>query len=352
MDHSILHSQPHEAHKAGFTVMIVACGPIRGAGGIVCAVTVTQPVQSWTVIRSHDEFRAMAQALAPLTPTLPACPAPLGEQPEVSAVVNARNELQEWLTGVLMYAGAREVPAVRNFLILGANMIPPQYEGVSWTQFSPIVVPPQPPPVSLGYSTAPPAVSNTNLDDMDMDDMFIAGDEGSVPHDDHDHEEDEDYIPSASVRYKPTDEAVTEADEMEIMDLAGEVEMVEDIGSLAQSLGASHLGRSLQLQTEMKRQGNTPSSRPVQGLKIGGASNGAPVAGGIGGAMARAQAIESNTNTAFHSKPMQSAPKLDSFKLIKVIGKGSFGKCFWVILVEASMYICFIAHGKTCFFYS
>ena len=39
---------------------------------------------------------------------------------------------------------------------------------------------------------------------------------------------------------------------MEIMQSAGEVEMIDDIGSLAQSLGASHLGRSLQLQAEMK----------------------------------------------------------------------------------------------------
>jgi hypothetical protein len=45
---------------------------------------------------------------------------------------------------------------------------------------------------------------------------------------------DEDFIPAASVRYKPTDEAVTDED-MDIMQSAGE-EMVDDIGSLAQSL--------------------------------------------------------------------------------------------------------------------
>ena len=316
-------SQVQDSGKAGFTVMIVACGPIQGGGGIVCAVTVTQPVQSWTVIRSHDEFRAMGEALASLLPGLTACPPPLMEQNEVSAIVKARNELQEWLTTVLMYAGAREVPAVRNFLILGANMIPPQYERVSWTQFSPVLVQPRPPPITHTYA-APSPPANSNLDDMDMDDMFLGGDDGSVPHEENDHEEDEDIAPSGAVRYKPTEEAITFTDEMEILDLAGEVEMVEDIGSLAQSLGASHLGRSLQLQTEMKHSYQKNSNKPMQGLKIGTPSNVAhPTVGGIGGAMAK---FEGNTNTAFHSKPIQSAPKLDSFKLIKVIGKGSFGK--------------------------
>jgi hypothetical protein len=73
--------------------------------------------------------------------------------------------------------------------------------------------------------------------DMEMDDMFwqtmkerLAG----IPI-----ISSEDFIPAASVRYKPTDEAVTDED-MDIMQSAGEAEMVDDIGSLAQSLGASH----------------------------------------------------------------------------------------------------------------
>ena len=63
--------------------------------------------------------------------------------------------------------------------------------------------------------------------------------------------------------------------------------------------------------------------KPQQGLNIGGSGvHPAPV-GGIGGAMAQAA---SNNNAPFNHKPPVSAPKLDSFKMIKVIGKGSFGK--------------------------
>jgi hypothetical protein len=58
---------------------------------------------------------------------------------------------------------------------------------------------------------------------------------------------DEDFIPAASVRYKPTDEAVTDED-MDIMQSAGE-EMVDDIGSWRRV--CMHLA-DLQLQSQIK----------------------------------------------------------------------------------------------------
>lgn len=307
--------------KAQFAVMIVACGPTTLGGGLVCAIAVTQPVQSWSVFRCHDEFRVLGETLSRVLPSLPPCPLPLSPGYDLNALMLARNQLQEWLTNILMYPGVQESIEARNFLSQGANMLPPQYEGVAWTQFNTMMMPQQ----RTSQAQAPGGAS-TNLDDMEMDDMFMAGDDGDVAHDDN--FDDGDYIPSASERYKPTDEAITDAEEMEIMDLAGEVEMVEDIGSLAQSLGASHLGRSLQLQAEIKHRSNdSHSNRQVpQGLKLGGiTSTGA--SGGIGGAIERAQSDNViSSNNAFNSKPIQSAPRLDSFKLIKVIGKGSFGK--------------------------
>lgn len=325
-------SHDPNAAKAVFSVLIVACGPTQD--GLVCAIHVQQPVQSWTVFRCSEDFRAMGDVLASVLPILPMCPTPVGNiQLDVHAMIKLRDELQEWLTAILMYPGARESVAVRNFLTCGANMIPPQYEGISWTQFSPLVAAPTRPAVTTGMSNAYGVHSQvmSNLDDMDMDELFMGGDDAFIPNDDHD--DDEDYVPTASVRYKPTEEAVTDADEMEILDLAGEVEMVEDVGSLAQSMGASHLGRSLQLQAEMRRGGGTGTMgvgmssmnhHQQQGLKIIPPTHPRTSVGGIGGAITRAQ-NESNTNTAFYQKPIQSAPRLDSFKLIKVIGKGSFG---------------------------
>jgi hypothetical protein len=125
---------------------------------------------------------------------------------------------------------------------------------------------------------------------------------------------------------------------MELMQVAGEVEMIDDLGSFAQSLGASHLGRSLKLQAALKHpnpKNNEPLSHPSvqpphqQGLNIGGTLSAQPSQqhqtsprGGIGSVMEQA----ANNNVAhFNHRPPTSAPRLDSFKMIKVIGKGSFG---------------------------
>jgi hypothetical protein len=163
---------------------------------------------------------------------------------------------------------------------------------------------------------------------MDMDDMFVADDEIVMPQEDEE-EDDEDFIP-ASVRYKATDEAITREDEMEILyALAGEVEMVDDIGSLAQSLGASHLGRSLQLQAEIATRNNKPAVPPpdnhVEGVRISspGPKPKGNAVGGLSSVIEKAK-VEGLSDSFFQKRPV-SAPRLDSFKMIKVIGKGSFG---------------------------
>lgn len=313
--------------------MIVACGPLP-SGGLVYAVAVTQPVQSWTVLRDHNDFVAMARSLSEAVPGLPQCPS-LGPTsgnapvtPNLATIVKPRNELQQWLTTILMNAHARETVCVREFLTVGANTIPPQYEGLPWTQFNTVMHPLA--PHSSPQHNNSSGGFDRDVDDMDMAYMFEGEDETAISQDDHD--DDEDYIPSASERYKLTEEAVTDEDEMEIMQLAGDnVEMIDDIGSLAQSLGASHLGRSLNLQAEMKHSepgSKTSTAEPVQGLHVGGASGTqGGASGGLGSAMAKAAGSGiSGLSDSFNQRPPQSAPKLDSFKMIKVIGKGSFGK--------------------------
>jgi serine/threonine protein kinase len=296
-----------EKSSPGFAVTILACGPL--VGGMVYAVAVSQPLQSWTVLRNHDEFNAVGDALPDL------CPCPSLSM----SVVQARNELQEWLTTILMYPKARESLAVRNFLTVGANTILPQYEVVAWTQFN--IAPHTPPPVE---SKSSPTLPSGPVDDMEMDDMFLADNEEGL--DDHD-DEDEDFIPAASLRYKLTSESITDEDELGIM---GDVEMIEDIGSLAQSLGASHLGRSLNLQAELnKKQVQDKPMQGVtqgQGLVLGSGSIHQPSEGGLGFAMAQPQ----DSSMRFNHTPLESAPRLDSFKMIRVIGKGSFGKVFLV----------------------
>eukprot|EP00565_Helicotheca_tamesis_P008201 CAMPEP_0185736030 /NCGR_PEP_ID=MMETSP1171-20130828/26729_1 /TAXON_ID=374046 /ORGANISM="Helicotheca tamensis, Strain CCMP826" /LENGTH=163 /DNA_ID=CAMNT_0028406517 /DNA_START=145 /DNA_END=632 /DNA_ORIENTATION=+ len=137
------------AGNADFSVAISASGradvglsSVAGAEShLIHAVSVTQPVQSWTVIRDHVDFATLGAALSSFIPGLPDCPQPpsflSSTVGDVDEIVKARNELQNWLTSVLLYPGARESPAVRQFLCYGANIVPPQFEGIAWVSFSP-----------------------------------------------------------------------------------------------------------------------------------------------------------------------------------------------------------------------
>lgn len=285
------------------------------------AVTVIQPVQTWTVIRGQDDFLAVADNLAATIPGLPPCPTSGRMEGNINALYTARNELQQWLSSVLLNPSASESPAVRNFLTYAANMIPPQYENVPWTMFAANGQVASSEATTQGYASPSQAASdysNENIDDMVMDDMFDAGDDVGT---NYETDDEEDYRPS--IRYKPTDEPITKEDEMDIALLANEVEMIEDVGSLAQSLGASHLGRSLMLQEEMGRPGQTQKAQhPQDGVRLGTAISGG-AGGGIGNAMANAGP---GLGGSFQQTIPESPPRLDSFKMIKVIGKGSFGE--------------------------
>jgi len=274
---------------------IEACG-YTDQSSVVCAISVQQPVQSFTVYRSTHDLRMLAQATGQSAPP----------STDGCTLVQARDKLEPWLTETVQ--AARDSAAVRQFLTIGAGMIPAEYSNVEFVTM-----------------TAPQQQFAMD-DDMNFDEVFYGGEE--VEDDGYDDDE-EDVVPPAHERYRETNEAFTEEDEMEILDMAAEVEMVEDIGSLAQSLGASHLGRSLHMQAELGQQ--TKTSLPQQqGLSIG-----APSGYGQGGIH---QAITSNReatpNAAFNATPMQSASRLDSFQLIRVIGKGSFGKLRLTYLIH------------------
>ncbi|GKY94176.1 hypothetical protein MPSEU_000383600 [Mayamaea pseudoterrestris] len=358
---------PSSTTPLDFTVSIVACGPLCH-NNMVYAIGVVQPVQSWTVLRSHDDFVALSQSLCDrhdACPSVTQLVAGLhnggntlgGSNHNNNSIImtpehitHIRNTVQEWLTNILLHDPlSRSLSSMRDFLTLGANIILPMYEGVVWTQF-PNMAPQGSSHYHVSNSTtcinASPSNNNKNtsacasVDDMEMDIMFSSnnGDDDAARHGDIDDDLQEDYVLCSSERYKPTAEAVTDEDELDMMQ--GDIEMVEDIGSLAQSMGASHLGRSLQLQAEMTNRNNSnnvvtnnrlpPPAPPRQGLNIRGSplldsSSKQVAAGGLGGAMAQAA-----SNGAFTRSTMESAASLDSFKMIRVIGKGSFGKVFLV----------------------
>mmetsp|Transcript_12069 Transcript_12069/g.22591 ORF Transcript_12069/g.22591 Transcript_12069/m.22591 type:complete len:706 (+) Transcript_12069:140-2257(+) len=363
-------------------------GSINGTSGVVSrlihAVTIQQPLQSWTVIRDHIDFITLGNALSTVIVGIPQCPsAPVFTRPskstEMAEILKVRDEAQVWLTNVLLLPGARESPTVRQFLCYGANTVPAQYQGIQWITPQHHLV--SGAGVQLQSQQQKQAIHTPRGDDeLEMDDMFgyddgLGGDHDGNGHDDDD-DEDDDYDEdaeyfNATERYQPTMEPVTHDDMMD-MNNAEDVEMIEDVGSFAQSMGASHLGRSLQLQAEMARykqqqqqqqQQHTANvasipPRQQQGLKIGaeanvstspsitcqggigpstmnGGSGGGGTVGGIGNAvensiMQQKEAAVQGLSDSFYQKSPVSAPRLDSFKLIKVVGKGSFGKVFLV----------------------
>jgi hypothetical protein len=202
--------------------------------------------------------------------------------------------LQDWLDIVLMHPGARESLHLTNFLTTDANIILPQFDGVSWIDF------PSP------HTEAEQSSDSDDMEDVDDSDNFFP----------------------ASIRYKATHEPITDEDKMDFAAIAAEVEMVDDIGSLAQSLGASHLEQSFQ-------HDNGYNPRPsdqnqVLGLQLKQPPP-QPTGGGVGSLsklmeMAQQQSkVQGLGDNIFQKRPV-SAPKLDSFELVKVIGKGSFGK--------------------------
>lgn len=304
---------------------------------LIHAISVSQPVQSWTVVRDHVDFVTLGNALSTVISGIPPCPScPVFSQiadtnKEVAEITHIRNVAQTWLTSVLLFPGARESPAVRQFLCYGANSVPAQYQGINWISFGASSA-----SSKSAYNTTAP---HNGEDELHMDDMFGygdgTGDDGEEEEDDFD--DDADFF-SATERYQPTQEAVTQDDIMDIQNNADDVEMIEDIGSLAQSLGASHLGRSLQLQSEMsglKKAGGVHAQQQSQlGLVNMGKGISSHVShgsiGGIGNAVENAdvpdkEAYVQGLSDSFLQKAPISAPRLDSFKIIKVVGKGSFG---------------------------
>ena len=371
---------------------------------VIHAINVTQPVQSWTVLRDHVDFMTMDVALSSAISGLPNCPNhpafdnthhPPSQVGDADKIIQARNSAQEWLLAVLTVPAVRESPVMRQFLCYGANIVPPQFEDVAWINFTQgeataaaaaaggimhhhhhqqqqamADAPVAQAPSSPTYAAVVAAKKGgPNLDEMEMDDMFaLDEDEDGHHHDDEDDDDEDDDASYLQGRYNPTEENITQSDVMEFQQDYKEVEMVEDVGSLAQSLGASHLGRSLGLQKEMMSykasqakmgeqvqqmqqvvvggnvgggihiMGNTPPSYGVNGTVAAASSS----PGGIGGAMAKAEnnQVMGDSNTqpfveglgdSFHRTVPVSAPRLDSFRMIKVIGKGSFGKLFSIV---------------------
>jgi PX domain len=317
-----------------WTAMILASGTLGNNGSVAHVVSVSAEASTWTVLRRYEDFHSLSENVCRSLPTMQPCPSQrfvLGRNTE--QIVDVRNELNEWLKLILRDPCARESLNIHNFVKAGANIIQPEFENVSWIFFSTDYT-------SAAQSDQPECKQTSNkIDDLEMDDMFTDDDDD----DDDDNascvESDDDQgcernilpksqFPVTPINRKETQETITYEDEL---DLVADAEFVEDLVSLAQSMGASNLGRSLQLQAEMGKQNNDNGSlNYTVGVTL---SKIAPRNKGENpGALAQVLKIAEmeerlvGIGDSFHQIMPISPPKLDSFQMVKVIGKGSFGK--------------------------
>ncbi|CAM9214326.1 unnamed protein product, partial [Sphacelaria rigidula] len=122
-----------------FAVELAGNGVVRDPGFPpypVFVISVTQPVQSWTVYRRYSSFRSLGEHLGSTVGGaggLPECPHMthdmlMGSDDQLD---RARVLLQQWLHQTLLFPGVKESQALRNFLCASANSPPPRLE-IRW----------------------------------------------------------------------------------------------------------------------------------------------------------------------------------------------------------------------------
>eukprot|EP01083_Nonionella_stella_P116002 344378_1 len=220
----------------GLRVVISASGRVDLSSGdgngqiisrLIHAISVSQPVQSWTVIRDHVDFITLGEALSTVIAGVPPCPsAPdfgqtqSGSSTEVGEIMKVRNNAQTWLNNDLLFHGSRESPAVRQFLCFGANSVPAQYQGINWITFNASSATEN----TQQHDQSQQQQANTTAaghgDQFDMEDMFDYDDgPGEEVEEEDDYDDDGDFY-SATERYQPTEEKVTPEDMMEFQNNA------------------------------------------------------------------------------------------------------------------------------------
>eukprot|EP00611_Tribonema_gayanum_P030048 TRINITY_DN822_c0_g1_i1.p1 TRINITY_DN822_c0_g1~~TRINITY_DN822_c0_g1_i1.p1 ORF type:complete len:695 (-),score=249.47 TRINITY_DN822_c0_g1_i1:1021-3105(-) len=139
-----------------FNVELAGCGIVRDpqyAPYPVFIMSVQQPMQTWTCYRRYSSFRSLAEHLGitrPGSAPLPQCPL-LSEEALLASAEQLQKgggALLQWLHQVLQQPGVKESQAMTNFLCANANLAPPRLE-VTWAR---------------NYSPS--------LDEMEMDDLF------------------------------------------------------------------------------------------------------------------------------------------------------------------------------------
>jgi hypothetical protein len=316
---------------------------------IIYALSIAQPVQAWVVYRNHDEFISLAATLFDMGFQAPNILKTLQNEDIALNVSSSLNELQSWLDQVLRHPQITKCEHLNRFLCDGANQPHPLFNSIEWvcshieTPNSQSVLQLLPPSEMMCYDMS-------DSDDTDDSGENEVNDNGPPLNNDY----DEDHH---CQRYQPTEEELTENDVIEFNSICKDVEMVESIEKLGRSLGDPHLSTSLKQRAKMSSDSNRSGVIPPNHLdhslilckEHSGCTEYAdpsttdpslysrmsvlipPKGQGIGEALRKEVKYSNVTSKNLHHSSISPYEKkhtevqLDNFKLIKVLGKGSFG---------------------------
>ena len=243
--------------------------------------------QAWTVYRRYAAFISLAEQLQALHPSVPSVPVFNPDDSSITYLNECRASMDTWLQSIAADPMILRTQSMYQFLCVGADAHPPNLE-IHWRDGN-----------------------NSSFDEMEMDDMFDKGeDDGGVGEINGEWEEDEPAVnnvleftslPKKSAAAEPTTYTASNS---------------KMAAARKPPTGKRTASEAMTLETDE----DARDGLDIQSLSF-----------------IEAECLyDSNDKTAQGNAeaPAQGAPKrtinLESFHIMKVIGKGSFGKVFLV----------------------
>ena len=282
-------------------VVEVAGFGLSSSGAPVLVICVQQEsFQAWTVYRRYAAFVALAEQLQVLHPSVPAVPIFNPDDSSISVLDECRASMDTWLQSIAANPMILRTQSMYQFLCVGADAHPPNLE-IHWRNGN-----------------------NGSFDEMEMDDMFDRQMDGEG-------DGEEEYMDNGGVGEIngewEEDEPTTTSDGNNVFGftqaqpLSPKTTTNNDTNDVQNSIRKPPTGkRSASEAMALENEDDARDGLDIQSLSVVEAeflydSND--------------KSVEVNAEAGVVGAPKRTI-NLESFQIIKVIGKGSFGKVFLV----------------------
>mmetsp|Transcript_7435 Transcript_7435/g.11093 ORF Transcript_7435/g.11093 Transcript_7435/m.11093 type:complete len:636 (-) Transcript_7435:401-2308(-) len=277
---------------------------------IVFIVCVQQKnYEAWTVYRRYDSFSLLREQLIALHSDMPALPYLNPNLFDMENLESSRAALNEWLQSVTANTYILRLQFMYHFLCLDADMQPPSLE-THWRNSS-----------------------NDSFDEMDMEEMFCDKNNGvedeNMQDGDEVSDEDEDDFQSDG------EECLEDKQSVAGTGVADSIFMMEEMNGRFSSEDTRPVINNHNGKNKIRHEGRPPTGKHI---KPPGFSHSETALDRDDGmdikslSYVEAEFIYDKTDGEIPEEAARTRRtiNLDAFKIIKVIGKGSFGKVFLV----------------------